>query len=578
MRDMEPLRLCLVHVQAALVQAFRDQGHRVLALHPEPGSVAHLPAELDRHGFTPDIVIQMELLAPRTLLTGLETIPARRVFWALDPHLNAFWQAHYVHLFDLVLSTQARNIPDLAPEPNQPGGPALVHMPWYAQERPFLPHAGRARLAGFVGRAGPERPVRLWLVEFLRALLAEQFEHVENIPFAEMLDFTAQTRIAPNESIAGEVNFRLFEAAGMGCLVLAQDLGAEQAALFEPGREILVCADALELVGNLRQLLARPRLAEAMGRAAWERCQREHLPGHRAQAILELALAQPRREYGPDSARRRFTLALAGLCEAGRTSQGGAVLARDLAGLCGASGQPAAADPTPADLAPALTTALLRVGHALEDSAGIVAALSRAEALEAAGQADAPLRLACSMLHLRRALDAPPEAGGDHMAQARLWAGRAGLACAPETTPVALLLAWAEEAKRQGLPARAGFGFDPERHLPASGVECLFLARSLEPANIEALTGLIDALRQTWGAGALLLAALSDLTLRRRGDWRAGLELGLCNLRCYRPMQGLDELALARRLAREQGQGEEFDRALAQADPSGRAARALAGQ
>ena len=73
------------------------------------------------------------------------------------------------------------------------------------------------------------------------------------------------------------------------------------------------------------------------------------------------------------------------------------------------------------------------------------------------------------------------------------------------------------------------------------------------------------------------ILALSDLTLRRRDDWRAGLELGLCNLRCYRPAQGLDELALAERLAGEQGQGEEFAQALAQADPSGRVLRALRG-
>lgn len=567
---MKPLRLCLVHGQTSLARAFRDLGHHVLALHPEPGSVAHLPTELDRHGFTPDIVLQTELLSPRTLLTGLEAIPARRVFWALDPHLNAFWHAPYVRLFDLALSTQARNIPDLLP--SGAGGqdaPVLAHMPWFTQDRPFPPHARRARLAGFVGRTGPERPVRLWLVELMRELLGEDFEHAENIPFERMLDFLADTRIAPNESIAGEVNFRLFEAAGQGCLVLAQDLGAEQAALLEPGREMLVCADALELAETLRLLAGRPRLAEAMGHAAWERCQREHLPRHRALAMLELALATPRREYAQPQARRWLALALAGLCEAGRTG-GGPILVRQLDGLCAES-------PTPE-----MTTALLRVAHAEENAGEQAAALERAEALHRAGAADAPLLLACSMLHLRRALSAPAdtqaEARRGHMAQALLWAQRAGLACGPEATPSALLSAWAGEARRRGLTMRAGFAFDPERHLPACELECLFLARHLDPADIGALTELIAALRRTWGAEALLLGALSDLTLRRRDDWRAGLELGLCSLRCYRLRQGLDELALAERLARAQGQGEAFEAALAQADPSGRAARALAGE
>ena len=214
MRDMNPQRLCLVHGEDSLAQAFAELGHDVLRLHPEPGCVAHLPTELARHGFAPDIVLQVEILAPRTLLTGLECVAARRVFWALDPHLNAFWQASYARLFDLVLCTQARNVPDLGA--GQPDAPPVAHLPWFAQDRPFLPHDERRRLAGFVGRAGPERPVRNWLVGLMRSLLAGGFEHAENIPYEQMLDFTARTRIAPNESIAGEVNFRLFEAAGLG--------------------------------------------------------------------------------------------------------------------------------------------------------------------------------------------------------------------------------------------------------------------------------------------------------------------------------------------------------------------------
>lgn len=565
MRHMEALRLCLVHVHAPLVEALRGQGHQVLALRPPEGMVLHLPAELERHGFAPDVVVQQELLAPRTLLAGLEDIAAVRVFWALDPHLNAFWQASYARLFDLVFSTQARSIPDLA----RPDGPAALHLPWFAPDVPFTPHAQRQRLAGFVGRLGPERPVRQWLVELLAELLPGSFEAVADLSFPEMLEFTRQCRIAPNESIAGEVNFRLFEAAGQGCLVLAQDLGPEQAALLEPGREMLVCADALELAETLRLLSARPKLAEIMGRAAWQRCQAEHLPGHRARRMVDQALAAPRRTYGAEEARRWLSLALAGLLESGRMATGGDTLLRDLDRF----GHAAASAGCPGE-AQTLAAVRVRVAHAQGDPCAISQALARAEELEAAGLADQPLRLACSMLHLRREL---ARTGFGEQAQARLWAVRGGLDCAPETSPLALLLAWAEEARRLGLPERGGFGFDPERHLPASELECLCLARWLEPENLAALTPLTVALRGIRGAEALLLGALSDLTLRRRGDWRAGLELGLCDLRCYRLRQGLDELELAARLAAEQGQGPDFEEALAQADPSNRAAKALAG-
>lgn len=570
MRVMEAVRLCLVHVHAPIVEALRAQGHMVLALRPPEGQILHLPGELERHGFTPDIVVQQELLAPRTLLAGLEGIAAVRVFWALDPHLNAFWQAPYARLFDLVFSTQARTMPELAA---QGAGPVL-HLPWFAPEVPFTPHAQRQRLAGFVGRLGPERPVRQWLVELLAGLLPGDFEAVADLSFPQMLEFTRQCRAVPNESIAGEVNFRLFEAAGHGCLVLAQDLGPEQAALLEPGREMLVCADALELAETLRMLRARPRLAEIMGRAAWERCHAEHLPGHRARRMVAQALAAPRREYGAGEARAWLSLALAGLLEAGRMAGGGEALVRELARLSQAAPEPFLAPV----LAPVLTTALVRAAHAQGDGAALCEALAHAEALEASGRADQPLRLACSMLHLRRALAEPagaePEAA--ELAQAWLWGERAGLKRGPDGSPKGLLLGWAEQARSQGLPGRGGFGFDPQRHLPASELECLCLVRWLDAEDVEALQTLSGALRGIWGGEALLLGALSDLTLRRRNDWRAGLALGLCNLRCYRLRQGLDELALAARLAAEQGQELDFERGLALADPSGRTARALA--
>lgn len=569
MRGMESLRLCLVHVHAPLVEALRQQGHQVLALRPEEGVVLHLPRELERHSFTPDIVIQQELLAPRTLLAGLEDIRAARVFWALDPHLNAFWQAPYARLFDLVFSTQARNIPDLEA---QGAGPVL-HLPWFSQDFPFTPHEGRPRLAGFVGRLGPARPVRQWLVELMASLLPGRFEAVADIPFTDMLEFTRQTRLIPNESIAGEVNFRLFEAAGLGCLVLAQDLGPEQAALFEPGREVMVCADALELAETLRLLAARPKLAEAMGRAAWERVQAEHLPRHRAARMVEQALAAPRRAYGAAGARRWLSLALAGLFESGRMQSGGEALARDLAAL------PGAQDGAQPDAQAGLLAAQLRVVHALDDKAAQDRALERCEALELAGGADLALRLACSMLHLRRALENPGGAGED-MARTRLWATRAGVENAapePGAGPVPLLLAWAARAQASGLPARGGFAFDPARHLPACASECLFLARSLEPASLEVLDALAAHLRHAWGAEVLLLGALSELGLRRPGDWRTGLELGLCDLRVFRPEAGLAELALAQRQADEQGQGQAFAAGLAAAAPSGRVRRALSG-
>jgi len=256
------LRICLVHAPGPLAPALQALGHEVLALAPQQGGVLNLPGELRQQGFDPHLVLQCERLGPRLLLEGLEDIAATRVFWAFDPHLNAFWQAPYARLFDLTLSTQKGWTPHL----EALGAPRVRHMPWFAPMGPFGPHDQRPRLSGFVGRLGPTRPARTWLAELMGALVPQGFELKDGLDLDGMYAFYRDTKVVPNESITGEVNLRLFEGAGCGCVVLAQDLGPEQAELFEPGREMLVCADALELAENLQLLAKRPRLAEAMAR------------------------------------------------------------------------------------------------------------------------------------------------------------------------------------------------------------------------------------------------------------------------------------------------------------------------
>ena len=546
-----PLRMCAIHVQDRLAEAFRAAGCEVLRLWPEPGASLDLPAELAAHSFTPDLVLQQELLGPRVLLTGLERIPAARAFWAIDPHLNAFWLAPYLRLFDAVFSTQ-RGWSD---ELRACGAAAATYLPWYAPDRPFTPFARRERDAGFVGRLGPARPVRGWLVQLMRRLLPGRFEAREDLSFEAMLDFTQATRLAPNESITGEINFRLFEAAGCGAVVLAQDLGPEQAELFTPGREILVCGDSLELAENVRLLLARPRLAEAMGRAAWERARREHQPADRARVILDAMNAAPR--VGADAdAPRWLALSRAGLLEAGRLPDAEhAATARALAAL-----------PVQDD---ALLAARLRTAQAMGDAATADALLERIRA-DAACTGLAPL-LAASMAALARSLAGDAAA----LAPARDLARRAGADLPPEPCgPVPLLAAWSRRLDAAGLTARGGFAFDPGRHLPGSAEECLFLARALAPDDVGVLRALA-ALLARGGSHGLRLGVLSELGLRARDDWRPGLELGLCDLRLFRPDEGLAELALARHLARGCGEAEAFAAALVRADASGRLGRIL---
>ena len=80
---------------------------------------------------------------------------------------------------------------------------------------------------------------------------------------------------------------RPFELAACGAAIVSNPHdGIER--WFEPGRELLVAADAGGALAAYRDLLADPGQAEEMGRRARERVLDEHTYAHRARRLLEL--------------------------------------------------------------------------------------------------------------------------------------------------------------------------------------------------------------------------------------------------------------------------------------------------
>ncbi len=527
--------------------ALASLGHDVMFPPPEPHPVLDVEEYLGRRGFVPELIFQEESLGPRVLLESLDAFDCPKIFWSLDTHLNLFWHAYYIRLFDGIMTPHI-SLFERIRFPHPP----LLRLPHFGMIRPWRPHAERTCPVSFVGRITTYRPLRQWLAEFLQTQY--QARIVQDVSLAEMLDIYCQTRLAPNESIMGEVNFRLLETASCGCLPFSQAIGPDQDVLFAPGKEIQTYGNVLELKELLDHFLARPELAERKARAAWERINREHLPIHRAKTVLEFA---------------------------GQLGSAGArgIEAATALWLCIWAMRRAGRNAFPLDHLEVMLRRLPPTSEVLAARLGVLAwqrdeaafrELSSRIALSEEYSTDLELNLACSTGALLFK---------DFNLARQPWY-RYQRTRGPEVldrpeTPLQLCRLWARELAHEHVFVAPGTSFDPLNHLPDTALDCLYLALQYDPGNQDLLRQIDAIYARITGGEWYRLGLLSELSLHQRKNWRLGLTLGLVNLKAFRLQQGLEEITVAWNTALSQNKTTACLRVLKGLDPGGSVLRVI---
>ena len=554
---------------AIFLAPLREAGHNVLHLAPPESCALDLPGFLARHAFSPDLVFQAEHLARRLLLCGLPSLVCPKIFWAVDSHLNLWWHRYYARLFDAVLTPH----PSLWRElPLEWRHPCVRQFTKPGCARPFKPHQARGHFISLVGVLNEHRHLRLKLAELLRKRWG--VAAVQGLPFAEMLDLYDDSVLIPNESIAREVNFRLMETASCGAVPLTQDVGPDQDALFEAGQEMLVYRDAAELIAHIKMLEANPARAESIGRAAWERVQREHLPAHRVARVEQLAaelteditaeltgdvtakltgditakltgnvtaaLTEAQTGSGPAAPDHDQEAAILWLCQV-QMHRSWQVAERPDALLAQGANLPQ----TPEVLAyrlrllaeydgPAAALPALKHNLAQQPHCGHLD-LNLAASLIAVRAGDAPLAL---QFFLRQKLYGHNPSPAGRKAAAR-----------PETLS-ALCLAWADLLSATGRKAQLGLTVNSASGIPECAWTTLMLAQNLPAGHtppddlprlskIEALTANIKGLE------FYHLGYLAQLCLAQPDDWRLQMRYAEACLQTFRLEEGLAERAQA---------------------------------
>ncbi|HEY6018230.1 MAG TPA: glycosyltransferase, partial [Gaiellaceae bacterium] len=197
-------------------------------------------------------------------LERLRELGARRaeaVFWGADPEFFAPQPvAKETDVFFYGYGDKFRRdwLAALVGEPSR----ALPEVDFALGGRDFQGDTGRARQLGDV-------PFNA----FARAISAARIN----------LNITRR----PHATVYASATSRPFELASAGAAIVSNPYnGIER--WFEPGRELLVVADAEEAVAAYRDLLGDPAQAEELGRRARERVLDEHTYVHRARQLLQL--------------------------------------------------------------------------------------------------------------------------------------------------------------------------------------------------------------------------------------------------------------------------------------------------
>lgn len=238
-------------------------------------------------GWEPDVVLVADKSRAPFVL-GMEDFPCLTVFYCVDSHIHSYYPL-YAQAFDLCLVSLKDHLPLFADKVLGPE--QILWFPAFAPDRIVSDSA-------VSGQDGPQADAFLWdclfvgtvdaalnpvRTAFLEALgeLAPGLHCLRG----DYLELFPQGRVLLNHCVAGDLNFRVFEAMGCGGCLLTPAVGHGLQELFTKNVHLLTypANDVQAAAAQLREILADPLRQANMRRAALASIDAGHRACHRAQ-------------------------------------------------------------------------------------------------------------------------------------------------------------------------------------------------------------------------------------------------------------------------------------------------------
>lgn len=252
--------------------------------------IIHIDSALKRvpGGKKPDLLIVHDNSAPIGL-DGLEATDIKTVFYSVDTHHHCELHVQLANVFDVTFVAQRDFIQSF-----EAAGIKTYWLPlWVSKE--VTPVEPKEFGAVFVGTLNPKlNPDR---VAFFEALGKEIPLVCKSGDWAQIFD---RSEIVINQTVKGDLNFRVFEAMGAGALLLTEATPNGLLDIFEEDRHLVTYqkGDVKEAASRIRELLGdkeRVKRIAANGRAE---IMAKHRAEHRLAEILRVVGSLGKRPKG----------------------------------------------------------------------------------------------------------------------------------------------------------------------------------------------------------------------------------------------------------------------------------------
>lgn len=245
----------------------------------------------------PEAVVVYDNSVP-IFISDLEQCEIPLIFYSVDIQHHLKWQRTFRRFFDRVFVAQKEYVTQF-----DVGAAPIEWLPLWATHL-CEPSDIKRYDAVFVGTMNPLlNPER---VTFLNALREKVPLHCT---MGEYWHIYPESRVIVNQTVRGDLNFRVFEAMASGVPLVTEKSGNGLLDLFTEGRHLVTYRknDVEDASKKIETLLNDVALREAIGRQGRAEILAHHLPAHRADKVANALMHGVRIKRDPFALIANFT-------------------------------------------------------------------------------------------------------------------------------------------------------------------------------------------------------------------------------------------------------------------------------